>query len=246
MPKHRFFDTHSPLEINKPNTGNSNLIGDWTRESKQRRMFIDGIPLSTFSEQYNNFETEEDITSFFKEKILIKIDDSTKKNEIASYLKKTFHQGGFMYPVSGAIAVSIKENNKQIATTGEIDLEIRVVTTKTGFKVQEYSKVKTLNIIPGQSEKFDSLADEMYRIKPEEGFDYVIEAEGTIDIDFSEKTNPPGITVESNAMNFGHYAVKERLDNRNLFQVIIDFFKNLLSLNEIENISPEVERSVLR
>ena len=231
----KFHSSYSPIDISKANTGQAALAADWSRESAQGRMKINGIPIIEYVAKYNGFQKEENVESFFKEVIL---KDMTSANEIQKsqmidFLKKTFHQGGYMYPVSSPIAVSIPG-----ATVGEMDISINVVTTKTGFKIQEFTKIKDLLVFPDFMEK-NNIDKFNPRIYPENGADYVIKAQGTINFDFSKSADKPTIEIESNTISYGHSIIKNTMDNRHLGQVIMDFFKNVLGLNQIKDISPE-------
>ncbi len=246
---HHFQSSYSPVEIDKPNTAGGNLALDWKRESSQNRMFINSVPLSEYAKEYNGFNTKEDVKNFFGQIILKDMPDpsSEKRSEIVDYLEKAFHQGGFMYPVSGAFSISMEEYNEELnqsdkyATVGEMDMMINIQTTASGFKVQEISKVKFLFATPGTSG--EAMANEEYRILPDPGKDYVVSLQGTIDIDFTKNTKSPSISIESNGISYGHEGIKSRIDPRHFGQKIVDFFKSILGLNQVEIISSKVEKN---
>ncbi len=73
----------------------------------------------------------------------------------------------------------------------------------------------------------------------------VIKAEATIAIDFSKNSSDPYLVVESNRMEIVHEGLKHDLDSRGLGQKIVDFFKNILGLNKVKDISPEVQKDVV-
>ena len=239
----KFHSAYSPVTINKPNTAGGNLALDWLREAGQDRMTINGKPLSHFKKDYNDFETTEDVKKFFDEVILQDVGniDKVKRAEIINYLETAFHQGGFMYPVSGAFSISMKEYNEEYkqedvyATVGNMDMMINVQTTPKGFKVQEITGVKNFRATPGTSAA--AMANEEYSIEPDQGNKYVVELRGTIDIDFSKSSDSPSITVENNGISYGHAGMQSKIDSRNLGQKIVDFFRNILGLNQVEDIS---------
>ena len=149
-----------------------------------------------------------------------------------------------MYPVSGAFATSMTEYNEDLgqediyATVGGMDMKINIQTTTTGFKVQEITGVKNLLATPGTSG--EEMADVNYSIEPESGYDYVVKLQGTIDIDFSNSDNSPSITVENNGLSYGHSGIQSKVDSRNFGQKILDFFKNVLGLNKVKDISSKL------
>ena len=57
-------------------------------------------------------------------------------------------------------------------------------------------------------------------LKPEENKGYIIKAQGIIDVDFSKDSNAPSIGVESNTIDFGHSALRAKVDSRSLTQII--------------------------
>ncbi len=83
-------------------------------------------------------------------------------------------------------------------------------------------------------------------LKPEENKGYIIKAQGIIDVDFSQNSNEPSIGVESNTIDFGHSALRAKVDSRSLTQIIIDFFKDIFGLNKVVDISPNPEESSFR
>lgn len=239
----KFHTQYSPVEIDKPNMAGGNLELDWQRESCQDRMLINGLPLATYAKNYNNFSQKEDVLRFFEEVLLKDMQSvsNSQKTEIINYLEKTFHQGGFMYPVSAPFSVAMQEYNADLdiydkyATVGDMDMRFNIQTTPNGFKVQEITGVKFLLGTPDTSG--EKMADENFRINPDVGNDYVVKLEGTVDIDFSKNTSSPTVTVESNSISYGSKAMQERLDKRGLGQMIVDFFKNIFGLNKVQDLS---------
>ncbi|MDP1601966.1 MAG: hypothetical protein Q8M03_01750 [Legionella sp.] len=247
----KFHSTYSPVDISKADTGNANLREDWFRESGNERMTINGISIKQFTQTYD-FKKIEDIESFFKDVILkdMKSASKEKKQEIVDYLKTSFHQGGFMYPVSSSLAVSMNEYSEQdkkvmpYAIPRKPELTINIVTTNNGFKVQEFVKAKDCIV----SENFvnEYGLDKIYPvISPDEGHENVIEAQGTINIDFSGSGKEPKVDVESNTISYGHSAIRDKMDKRGLGQIIVDFLKNIVGLNKVQDISSKVEQQAV-
>lgn len=245
----KFHSSYSPVNISKANTREANLQLDWFRESAQGRMQINGVPIKLYAEQYNKFQTLEDVELFFEKVILKDMQPLAKDKaiEIVDCLKKSFHQGGFMYPVSSPLAVSMRDYDEELdqelpfATVGQMDVLINIVTNKTGFKIQEFTTVKDLIIINSTVVEKLKVPEENPRLKPPIGSDYVIKAEGTINIDFSKNPKDPSITVESNMISYGHPEIANIMDKRNFGQMIIDFFRNILGFNQVKDISSEFQ-----
>jgi hypothetical protein len=106
---------------------------------------------------------------------------------------------------------------------------VNIVTTSTGFKCQEFVDLPNM------------LSPDGNKMKPVDK-NYVLKAQGTIDIDFSkssENDSKPTIAIESNTISFGNPDIQKLLDKRNLAEIILDFFKNLIGLNTIEKLAPE-------
>ena len=240
---HQFSSIYSPVAIDKPNTKGGMLRADWNRESGQNSMFINGIALKVYAGQYNGFNTLEDVHDFFREVILEDI-PSEKQKEIVAYLDTAFHQGGLMYPVSGAFATSLKEFNKKegkkvlYATVDAqgMDKMVNIETTPSGFKVQEITGVKSLIAIP-DTIGVDMADKEGNYIKPDPGNKYVVTLEGTINIDFTQNAKSPRIIIESNSISYGNENIKSKIDPRHFLQKLIDFFRNILNLNQVEILS---------
>jgi len=209
-------------------------------------MTINGVPLTHYASLYNKFKEKENIQDFFKEVILhdLKGVDEAKKDSIISFLEKTFHQGGFMYPVSSALATIFKEYSPKdrklmpYASLNKIDFTVHLLTTENGFKVQEFVNVSELGFPDAEWNAQHGLEEQILRAEKEG--DYIIQAQGTIDLDFSKNAEEPVITVESNTISFGHPFIQNKLDNRNFGQRIADFFKSIFRLNEVKAISSDI------
>ncbi|MFT4059806.1 MAG: hypothetical protein QM652_09675 [Legionella sp.] len=256
-----FHSQYSPVEINKPNTKGGNLRGDWYRDSGTNKMWINGAPLSKYAKKYNNFSTEDDVLNFFRDVILkdMQAASPAQKEEIKNYLQKTFHQGGFSRPVSAPFAMSMTEYSQELqsnvfyATISDNDMNIisiNIQTTPNGFKVQETTEIISLVGSPNTSGELMAMAtskpsgektdDDQYTIYPDAGKEYVVKLQGTIDVDFTKSTTDPTITVESNTISYGNKAIQKRLDHRRLGQMIVDFFRNILGLNKVQDLSDKI------
>ena len=243
----KFSNTHSPAVINRPDTGSNNILADWQRaiNSVDVVIKINGKPLSEYSIKYKRFEEEVDLKNFFKEVVLSQLPEN-KRQEVLDYLMKSFHQGGLMYPVSSALRNCMREIDPIKQTDAEygalrdstLKHQIAIVTTSSGFKVQEFCEAGEVIIYSGTS--MSHLISEGNPIlKPEENKDYIIKAQGIIDVNFSQNSEEPSIGVVSNAIDFGHSALRAKLDSRSLTQIIIDFLKDIFGLNKVFDISPE-------
>ncbi|MCC5792948.1 MAG: hypothetical protein JJT82_10135 [Legionellaceae bacterium] len=245
----KFHSAHSPVvDMDKPNTLESNLQLDWARELGQDKMTINGRTLRSYEQDYNAFQTTADVKRFFSDVILQDVDstDKDKKAEMVEYLTTAFHQGGFMYPVTTAFSTSVQDYREEFGeklpaiTVRDRDAKVHLETTSTGFKIQEIVGIKELVATDGGS--FVALANsETSAISPEKGKKYIVELEGSIDVNFSKDSSKPQITVESNHINYFHEGVRSKLDTRSLGQRIVEFFKDILGLSKVEDRSPEIK-----
>jgi hypothetical protein len=246
----KFSSTHSPAVINKPNTGSNNILADWQRaiNNDYVEIKINGKFLFEYSKKYNDFKEDGDLINFFNKVVLSPQLSEEKRQEVSGYLMKSFHQGGLMYPVSSAIRNCMREIDPLTREDCEygalrdstLKHQIAIVTTSSGFKVQEFCQAGEVLIYPGTS--MSHLVSESDPIlKPEENKGYIIKAQGIIDVDFSKNSNDPSIGVESNTIDFGHSALRAKVDSRSLTQIIIDFLKDIFGLNKVFDISPKPE-----
>lgn len=160
----KFHSAYSPLQIKKANEGKGiRLDKDWSRAigytsdpTQGRQILIDGQPITKYADRYNRFATVENVKEFFEHVILGKMNPTPKekdKDEIIEFLTKTFHQGGFMNPVSAALATSMerkalpgedgaREGRIAWGTIKDMHLVVNIIPTKEGFKVKEHVGVK--------------------------------------------------------------------------------------------------------
>ncbi|KTC82598.1 hypothetical protein [Legionella cherrii] len=267
----KFHSAHSPLQIEKVNSGEGIRLGeDWNRAMKytgdpeqRRQILIDGKPITTFADDYGLLSDVDDVEKFFKEVILGKMDPKLKEKdmkEAIDFLKKTFHQGGLMHPVSGALATSMERDalpgepdarDGKIAygTITNMQIVVNIIPTKEGFKVKENVGVQNIIVSENGFEKYGikyntqrtkdgkvyKLADDPTISREDKG--NIIEAQGEIAVDLSHAEKPK-ISIESNAINYGDHRVEAALHNHSLMQWIIDFVKNAFGYNKIEVLEP--------
>lgn len=250
-----FHSWYSPIEVAKTNTGTKNVPQDWSRLANEDAL-INGIPLMSYSKNYNGFKTEDDLRQFFIEVILKDVKNEATKASSADYLLTTFHQGGLMYPISGSLSILLSDNGLQERHTRKDNRTTNITTTEHGFKIQEIYTMDKVMFTPSDitpkcdedqkqklyiiQEKQDRilpggrLEDEPVMIDPDTGNTFVIEAGATIDVDFSRNPQSPDVTIEANYISYGNENVKSVLDTRNFIQVIIDFCRNIFGLNSVK------------
>ena len=144
----KFHSAHSPIVgVNKPNTGQSNYLSDWQRAATDHpdvEVHINGHKLSQHAKEFNSFKTENDLCDFFRKVILEKTPAAGRERAI-DYLKTSFHQGGLFNPVSAAVGDAINEAKiKAIINDAGRRNRIQIVSTATGFKVQESLHVEKM------------------------------------------------------------------------------------------------------
>jgi hypothetical protein len=237
-----FYKVHSSVDIAHHSTGNNNILADWQRAANDDpeigvKVTVNGEPLSKFSKIYNDFKTQEDLKQFFREEILKFVDaGKDEKDRMLQYLLKSFHQGGFMYPISASLGDSIKTFSLTMRPDKQTQ-DVHIVSTLTGFKVQElYNSLSFTWAGHKQAQYLEP--DDLTRKS-------VLAAEGTIDVDmstFKGSSVPDNVTpivrVESNTLSYGNSMLQSAMDNRSLAQRIVDFFKNILGLAHVTEISP--------
>lgn len=233
--KSKWKDFHSKYSPIKPadevNKGFSDLPGDWLRLSYEDSA-INDIPLKSYCKSYNNFKTIEDLKNFFTERVLSSIKQKEIKDSAMSYLLKTFHQGGLMYPVSSPLVTLLFKEAMQPRAHGAACRQLRITTTEEGFKIQEFYAVTSLLLMPQASEELQKIGDEGL-ITPSTNSEFVLEAEACIKVNFLSDPENPEITIESNHISYGNDNVKALLDKRNFLQILVDFFRNCLNLNKV-------------
>ena len=230
----------SNFDLIHPNLGASNLQADWHRGAYGiHSIHVNGIPLRLIADQFNSFGSKKDVLDCITQVILADLQLNEADKILATgYLATTFHQGGLLYPVSGALATQFKNKEGQMIVTLSNDFRrsfVNIITTSSGFKIQEYSEANKLIDIVDQ---FLQYQDDEGRISPEEGESCVIKAEAILDVDFTQNPSQPSITVENNHINILHKGLRPLLDDRNLVQMIMDFFRYLFGLNQVRDISP--------
>ena len=213
--------------IAEVHAGSHNTSADWTRLINTDTI-INGTRLSEIAGKYNNFNTDEDVRSFFQENILHLVNDDIDKDQCANYLLEAFHQGGLMYPVSSPLQNMMHKtaNGLQAAAWEQyIERHLVIISTESGFAIQEdYTSKRCL----------DTEGNEYL---PDDGQDFVIKACASVDVNFSRSEKSPSITITSNEISFGNTDVESKLaDKRNFIQVMVDFFKIKLGLSCAVNI----------
>lgn len=235
---------------------------------------INGVRLYEVKKRYKEFLDDNDLKEFFEKEILKHVENSAEKKRAVIYLMARFHQGALLYPVIGAINGAVKSvwpNGQVNIDNKQTTQVINIVSTKKGFKVQEVATLKqlailvsgddardtTINAIIENSEKYQENKVELgssganksaYHLSSDP---YVIKAHATVDVNLTEFFNPneenpdARLTVESNAISYGHSHIKNKMDNRSLGQMIVDFFKNLFGMLKVRDISPKADAGIV-
>lgn len=237
-----FYKVHSPVDIAKHHTGNNNILADWQRAASEDpdakvKFTVNGKPLSELSHKYNNFTTQENLEQFFREEILKFVDaQKDEQDRMIQYLLKSFHQGGFLNPISAALGSEIAPFHLTMRPNYQTQ-DVHIVSTLTGFRVQELYNSSSFTWAGGKRGLYLEPDD------PTTGS--VLAAEGTIAVDMSTFKGPwvadnvtPIVSVESNTLSYGNRQLQDVMDKRSLGQRIVDFFKNILGLANVKEISP--------
>lgn len=227
-------------------------MADWARAIQSQQVTLNGIKPTSLHEERRQLSddvlTKTDIQDFFKEKILCKLPDTHKMSAVA-YLMTSFHQGGLLYPVSASYTALVKNNAQQGLVTatsdrGKLSKSIHIVSTTTGFKIQELYTVNQVLVPP--LDQNDPLSVDVYnRLKPNESgvvspdrtSDYVFKAEATVEIDFSQNPSNPSVNIKSSMITYGNKALERLCDKRGFKEYLMDFLKNLVGLNKVQDLS---------
>lgn len=263
MGSQKYGSKYSPAIINNPNMKQNATFDEWQRIAKRQsyhdnktKVVINGNSLVSYEldDKLSSNEDQDKLETFFKEILLSKLSDRAKLPEIVGYLMTVFHQGGLFFPVTSALQDCLKEGTSAAADkpfamfdANTLFRTINIVSTPTGFKIQETLKVNTLMVDPSSAfakENFEVTQNTpMFPLQPDKGEkDYVIKAQGTLNLDFSDDIPPLNIPVESNTIDYGNKAIKKALDKRSWTQVIMDFVRNLTGQNKVQDLAPEEEK----
>ena len=240
----KFHTSISPIDVANLNGGQNTICSDWERLSNSGSMVIDGQNLSslrTKSGARYDFQSEEGLKKFFNE-IILKDLPIEKKELALKFLFKYFHQGGLMFPVSTPLTgIFFDSKNRAMlqpsAQEIDIDRKLSIITTRTGFKIQEIYSTKKLiglglenDVLDKKYEKLamqERDADDLLTFTPDKGNNFVIKAGVTIDVDFSEVPNlthspTAKIKIESSAISYGNSQIRAAIDSRSFVNIIID------------------------
>lgn len=233
----------SNLNITSPNTvtNDSNNQLDWFRAATQNIIFVNGVALSNIAKAYNQFKSQDDVMNFFKEIILKDFTGTPEqKTQAYTYLTKTFHQGGLLYPVSAALATSFKMSEDVFIVPVPTRQKVNIQTSVSGFSVQELcSSAKIFLHDEEDTLGLWHLANEPWGIRSVDESEELIVAEGTVSVDFSKTPKHPTLTVLSNKIEVKHAdpLLAKYIDNRHWLQKFIDNLKKLLGWNNVSEIA---------
>lgn len=230
----KFHTSHSPVNISV-NQGASNVLADW-RRLDWTQTYLDGKPLEEIMKD-RKMEKEnlslDNLIDFFSEVVLSNYDGKSKEKEVKTLLE-TFHQGGLLHPVSAGLVLAL-ESSHMGPSANDSPKRVNIQTTKNGFVLQEICTVKKCRLaLNAPDELVDKYPD--YFIEPDDGHDFVFQAEATIDISFNNDGDLK-TTVLEQAISYGNEEVKKIADKRGWFQKLIDYFKNKLGWNIVKDLS---------
>lgn len=236
-----FHSKYSPLTPGTINTGDANVPADWSRVD--RGATIDNVPIQDYKKNYNNFKNANDVKNFFKDIILAKMNDNEAKEDAATYLLRSFHQGGLMFPVSAPLSEHLGSAAKIQPRDSSYTRQLRITRTEDGFKVQEIYSFKQAVVLPTAPKQVLNIADENGLINPDSGSEFVLEAAARIDVNFSNNSKEPDISIEANYISYGNDKVKSLLDRRKFIELIIDFIRNVVGINSVKDVSSSKEQT---
>lgn len=247
MPKKmHFFDTvSSSVVLGKTQESTKRNVrdvpADWVRLCTSNA-FLNGVPLSTYREQYNKFSSEADLQEFFSKEIFPKLGlPDSQRESVIKYLQTYFHQQGFLSPVTNPVQhelnlIGLQHEHKGVLTipSERLDRNMNITVNAEGLLLQEMIEVPELKFAVGK---------QIIDLKPDDPKtrNYIIKAEGTLHFDFSKNASEPNITIKSNKISVGRADLKEKFLPNDFLSKIWDFIANLCGFNKVELL--EIEES---
>ncbi len=181
------------------------------------------------------------LSTFFSDVIL---SDYLGDNKAAAVntLLTSFHQGGLLHPVSAGMAHTLHGEGFG-ASASDSPKQVNIQTNKKGFVVQEVYTVKKCNLEITASEELQAKFED-WVIEPDNGNDYVLQAQATINVSF-KNDGSLNTKVINQGISYGSEYVEEIADQRNWLSKLIDLLKNIFGQNSVENLAEpdEVDRS---
>lgn len=229
----------SSLDLTKFNEEIANIPADLERSREV--LFINGKKLDEILGPVDEnkpltIDSDEALDQFFNKQLLkcFKGSDSQKIAAVA-YLKKIFHQGGLLCPVSRALGSTGKDEHGTpvVSVLSKfLSKEIHITPTAKGFNLREICVVTKMSASPEgpleEKYKVNNSFIELPNGQP------LIRAQATLLIDFLKwKNDKPCLTVESNLIDISHPDLQAIFDKRSLLQIMLDFFMKLFHCNQI-------------
>ena len=241
-----FFDSVSSslklVEETKFENKSANLAEDFHRLQMVGQVYLNGEPFKTFEEKYRNFATEQDVEDFFVNEFFAKLKlPASQQEDVVAYLKKYFHQQGFMFPVTNTINYTLLKAGKDedppvglsIPVDGRKSQYINLTVNETGLTVQEVMEADKLNYVIGNGVKVLEPTDPTTA-------NYIIKAEGTLHFDFRSNAADPAITVKSNKISLGRPDLKPILGPiESRFSWLWEWIAKFLGRNKVELLESE-------
>lgn len=139
------------------NAAKGKTLADWNRAINTCTVTVNGInvldKLTAKPGESKKFSTDEELKEFFKKNLL----GNNSDNEKLDYLMQSVHQGGFLHPVAGDIAIQVASLTNNSCSLGSHARKISFVTTAEGFSVTEEVAVNEIRKMndPHNPIKFD-------------------------------------------------------------------------------------------
>lgn len=167
---------------------------------------------------------------------------------------------------SGQVTINNTERLQSINIVSTKDgFKVQEIATFKKLDIRLHKKVKATDPEADQTLNKYILSSAEFQQKSEEfgqraaindsyilaGEPHAIKAHATLDVNLSEfldskKSKPqPQLTVDENAISYGHPHIKEKMDNRSLGQIIVDFFKHIFGMNAVKDISVGAQKPIV-
>lgn len=208
-------------------------LSDWNRSFVGDHVVVGDKPLGLIAatclkENEQQFASEESLKQFFFDVLLQNVSDD-KKDEAATFLMQTLHQGGLQYPFLTPYGFYLLDQTDDAFTVLSSDAErnVKYELTENGFKIHEQCKIPKISFVGSNQQKGElppSLANSLSEsvqggldvILPDDDNENIIEAQVTLEVSFAESAQTPKITIEAFSIDYHNDALADFLISNQL------------------------------
>lgn len=118
---------------------------------------------------------------------------------------------------------------------------LNIKTHSNGFTVQEQYTVRQCNLKNIARKELQDRFPDM--IGPDPGKEYVLQAQGTVEVAFNPGQPSMGYKVINQGISYGNSFVQSKADKRNWLEKFVDYFKTIFGANSVPNIAHSEEQA---